>query len=94
MLRIVQRQSRGPQASGDQLYANGVVVLADTASEARYVQTQRYSQKSLDNKRAYADHHGYELIVHEPAATLPAPWDVDAVYLRYPTAYDECLNTN
>ena len=26
-------------------------------------------------------------------ATLPAPWDVDAVYLRYPTAYDECLNT-
>ncbi|KAH8073158.1 dynein light chain binding protein [Aureococcus anophagefferens] len=26
-------------------------------------------------------------------ATLPVPWDVDAVYLLYPTAYDECLNT-
>ena len=36
----------------------GIVVLADTASEARYVATQRYSQKSLDNKRAYADHRG------------------------------------
>ena len=61
----------------------GIVVLADTASEARYVATQRYSQKSLDNKRAYADHHGYELIVHEPAATLPAPWSkIDALLLH------------
>ena len=61
----------------------GIVVLADTASEARYVATQRYSQKSLDNKRAYAAHHGYELIVHEPAATLPAPWSkIDALLLH------------
>ena len=26
-------------------------------------------------------------------ATLPPPWDVDAVFLLFPTAYDECLNT-
>ena len=37
----------------------GIVVLVDTSSEARYVATQRYSQKSLHNKRAYAAHHGY-----------------------------------
>ena len=48
------------------------------------MQTQRaIRRKSLDNKRAYADHHGYELIVHEPAATLPAPWSkIDALLLH------------
>ena len=63
----------------------GIVVLADTASEARYVATQRYSQKSLDNKRVrLRGHHGYELhraraaaiagaLVEDRRAAAPSP---------------------
>jgi len=63
----------------------GIVVLADDASEARYAATARFARRALANKRAYADHHGYELLVHAPAPELPAPWSkLDALLEHLP----------
>ncbi|KAJ1451070.1 hypothetical protein M885DRAFT_29345 [Pelagophyceae sp. CCMP2097] len=55
-----------------------ILSLRDTAgaSTVRYQQVAAFSDAALANKRAYAEAHGYALVVAdvEPDARRPAPW--------------------
>ena len=56
----------------------GVVTLVDPAgaSTARFAAAAKFNGAALENKRAYAAHHGYELVEFEARTTpeRPAPW--------------------
>jgi len=73
----------------------GVLTLADPAgaSTARYAALAAYADAALANKRAYADFHGYELVVAEAETTAarPAPWSKLAALRAHLPKFDWLL---